>query len=322
MKNIIYAFVLFSSLTMLTSCEVMEDIIPSKGGENVGTTDTTSTGTTNPTNPTNPTTPTTPTPVNDFINASAQDIMHDSYGPDELQKFDIHIPARRSPTQTKVVIILHGGSWKELDKGFMKNYVSQIKDKGDNWVIVNANYRLTFQNGIKYDQQIQDLGTLINKILSMRQQYNFSDKIYLIGASAGGHLALAYAYTVDKSKNVKGVSVIAAPTDLTSDKIRVGEFGQDIENLIGQPYGTNPDAFKRASPRFQVSKVAPPTIMFYGGKDEFIPSDQGELLRQQLQANAVVNSYNFYPEQGHEWMLLSETIDKTLVFFGDSNAAN
>lgn len=306
MKNIIYTFYLTFSLLFFSSCEIIEDLKPSK--DNKTQTDTTATGTNNPN-----------TPQSDYIEATAQDLLHQSYGPDDLQKFDIHIPAKRSFTKTKVVIILHGGSWKELDKGFMKNYVSQIKSKGDNWVIVNANYRLTFQNGIRYDQQIQDLGTLIKKILSMRQQYNFSDKIYFIGASAGGHLALAYSYTVDKSKNVKGISVIAAPIDLTSDKMRVGEFGQDIENLIGQSYGNNPDAFKRASPRYQVTKVAPPTILFYGGKDEFIPSDQGEFLRQQLQANAVINAYNFYPEQGHEWMLLSETIDKTLVFFGDDN---
>ncbi|MBA4849804.1 alpha/beta hydrolase [Emticicia sp. BO119] len=319
MKSIIYGFLITFSLITLSSCEVIEDLKPSKDDKTQ--TDTTTTGTNNPTTPTTPTNPNNP-PQSDYIEATAQDLMHQAYGPDDLQKFDIHIPAKRSPTKTKVVIILHGGSWKELDKGFMKNYVSQIKDKGDNWVIVNANYRLTFQNGIKYDQQIQDLGTLINKILSMRQQYSFSDKIYFIGASAGGHLALAYSYTVDKSKYVKGISVIAAPIDLTSDKIRVGEFGQDIENLIGQPYSTNPDAFKRASPRYQVTKVSPPTIMFYGGKDDFIPSDQGEFLRQQLQANAVINSYNFYPEQGHEWMLLSETIDKTLVFFGDDNTRN
>jgi acetyl esterase/lipase len=311
MKSLIYSFILAFSVGMLSSCEMMEDLKPSKGGDKTST-DSTSTGTNNPTNPV----PEKP----DYIEATAVDLMHQSYGPDDLQKYDIHVPAKRSLTKTKVVIILHGGSWKELDKGFMKNYVSEIKTKGDNWVIVNANYRLTFQNGIKYDQQIEDLNTLVTKILSLRQQYNFSDKVYFIGASAGGHLALAYSMTVDKSKYVKGVSVIAAPTDLTSDKIRVGEFGQDIENLIGQPYSTNPDAFKRASPRFQVTKAAPPIIMFYGGKDEFIPSDQGELLRQQLQANAVINSYNFYPEQGHEWMLLSETMDKTLAFFGDDNS--
>ncbi len=310
MKNLLYTITLIFSLAAFSSCEMIEDLKPSKDGDKTGT-GIDSTGTTNP-KPEQP----------DYIESTAVDLMHQSYGPDELQKYDLHVPAKRSLTKTKVVIILHGGSWKELDKGFMKNFVSEVKSKGDNWVIVNANYRLTFQNGIKYDQQIDDLNTLVNKILSMRQQYNFSDKIYFIGASAGGHLALAYSFTVDKSKYVKGVSVIAAPTDLTSDKIRVGEFGDDIQNLIGQSYGTNPDAFKRASPRYQVTKAAPPVIMFYGGKDEFIPSDQGELLRQQLQANSVINSYNFYPEQGHEWMLLSETIDKTLTFFGDDNSRN
>ncbi|WP_337044789.1 alpha/beta hydrolase [Emticicia sp. 17c] len=308
----IYMF-LFSLTILCSSCEIIDDLKPSSQKQTGNDTDTT--GTTNPSG-------NNPDPVAekpDYVESTPQDLMHQSYGPDDLQKYDIHIPAKRSYTKTKVVIILHGGSWKELDKGFMNNYVSQIKSKGDNWVIVNANYRLTFQNGIKYDQQLQDLGTLITKILSLRQQYNFSDKIYFIGASAGGHLALSYAFTVDKGKYVKGVSVIAAPVDLTSEKIRVGEFGQDIENLIGKPYSQDPEAYKRASPRFQVTRVAPPVIMFYGGKDDFIPSDQGEMLSQQLQANSVIRSYNFYPEQGHEWMLLSETIDKTLVFFGDDN---
>lgn len=314
MKNLHILLFTFAVLLM-SSCEVIDNLKPASKDDKED--ETTQPQPTNPTN-TNPT-DTTSAPI---VETVAQDLVNQSYGNDDLQKYDMHLPAKRSQTATKVVIILHGGSWKELDKGFMNNYVNQIKSKGDNWVIVNANYRLTFQNGIKYDQQIEDINTIVNKVLSLRKQHNYSDKIYLLGASAGGHLALAYAYTVDKLKYIKGVSVIAAPIDLTSDKIRVGQFGQDIEKMVGKPYGEAPDEYKRVSPRYQVSKSVPPTILFYGGNDSFIPADQGEFLVQQLQANGISRSYNFYPEQTHEWMLLNETIDKTLAFFGDDPADN
>ena len=291
MKNLLYFYTVLFSVVFLSSCQKSDHMKPDADlslAENQYPSDTT-----------------------------AINLIDQTYGKDELQTYDMHLPAKRSYNKTKVIILLHGGAWRKLDKSYMNNCVKEIKENGDNWVIVNANYRLTFQDSVTYEQQMEDIDALVNNVVSLRKKYNYSDKIYLSGISSGGHLALAYAFSVDKSRYIKGVSAITPPSDLTTEEIRKSELGKDIEKLIGKTYKDAPDLYRKASPRFYVSRLAPPVILFYGGKDTTIPLEQGVLMSQQLKANSVVCSYNFYADQTHDWSRLTEAMEKTLAFFGD-----
>lgn len=47
---------------------------------------------------------------------AAKTMLNEPYGTDPLQKMDIYLPANRSVTSTKVLILIHGGGWTQGDK--------------------------------------------------------------------------------------------------------------------------------------------------------------------------------------------------------------
>lgn len=236
-----------------------------------------------------------------------------AYGSDELQNYDIYIPQNQD-TPTPVIILLHGGGWSEGDKGFINPMVDYLKKKNIKCAIVNANYRLTFKAGITYKQQLADIDLIIKNLQRESKNLNITPKIFLTGISAGSHLALLYAYSIDKNNLVKVTGGIVTPTDLTSDSIRVRGMDSDITKLIGKTYSEAPAEYQNASPLFQVKSSSPPTILFSGGMDELVPKRQGEVMKVKLQELNVTHEYYFHPEQSHNWSLLNETLDKMIVF--------
>ncbi len=236
------------------------------------------------------------------------------YGDDFLQKYDIYLPKEQS-AKVPVIVLLHGGGWSEGDKGFINPMVAYLKQKKVKCAIVNANYRLTFQNGITYREQLEDIESILKKLQHDAKSLNITPKFFLMGISAGGHLAMLYSYSSDKKHLVEAVGGIVSPADLTSEKIRQGRMNNDIIKLIGKPFDENSiDEYRNASPYFQLKKSSPPTILFYGGRDNMVPESQGESIYAKLQEKKVKHEYYVFPEQSHDWWMLNEALDKMVVF--------
>ncbi|HYC29013.1 MAG TPA: hypothetical protein VEB42_09355, partial [Chitinophagaceae bacterium] len=71
-----------------------------------------------------------------------QTITDASYGTDPAHRMDIYLPAGRTATETKAVIVIHGGAWISGDKTEMTPYIPIIKQKMPGYAIFNINYRL------------------------------------------------------------------------------------------------------------------------------------------------------------------------------------
>lgn len=239
---------------------------------------------------------------------------NEKYGENELQNYDIYLP-KNQPNKVPVIVLLHGGGWSEGDKGFINPIVETLRQKHTKCAIVNANYRLTFQKGITYQQQVEDIGLLLKKLQNNAKSLNITPKFFLLGISSGGHLAMLYSYTADDKNLVEVVGGISSPADLTSEKIRQGRMNEDIIKLVGKPFSEeNIDDYRSASPLFQIQKTSPATILFYGGSDATVPPEQGEKMKQKLEELGSKHAYYFYPEQYHEWGKLPETLDLMLEF--------
>ncbi len=239
---------------------------------------------------------------------------NEKYGDNELQSYDIYLPKNQT-TKVPVIVLLHGGGWSEGDKDFINPIVETLRQKRTKCAIVNANYRLTFQKGITYQQQVEDIDLLLKKLQNNAKSLNITPKFFLLGISAGGHLAMLYSYTVDNKNLVEVVGGISSPADLTSEKIRQGRMNSDIIKLVGQPFSEETiDDYRSASPLFQMKKTSPATILFYGGSDATVPPEQGEKMKQKLEELGSKHEYHFYPEQYHEWGKLPETLDLMLDF--------
>ena len=237
-----------------------------------------------------------------------------SYGTNPYQKYDLFLPNLRN-TRNPVIVLLHGGAWRLSDKSSLNFVVDILKNKRVNCAIVNANYRLASPAfTVTYRQQVEDIGKLLHKITADSKDLGISSDFYLVGMSSGGHLALLYTATADQDHLVAGIGGIAAPIDLTNQKIREGIIGYDIQQLIGKTYAQAPDDYKDASPIYHGSRRKVPTILFYGGKDNIVTSDQSTLAKLAISTRLACNEYYFYPDQSHEWSAWSETLDKMISF--------
>ncbi len=237
-----------------------------------------------------------------------------SYGTNERQVYDLYLPEGRDEN-TKVIILIHGGSWvqgSKEDVNFMRDI---IIDEIGTYAIVNMNYRLAGAGVSPFPTQIDDITSVVNHLKTNRSQYKISNEIAFIGASAGAQLAMLWSYAFDSENQVNAVASIVGPTDLSNN---------DATTFLGQIVGSagiNPtrEFFEANSPLFQATADSPPTIQFHAGMDELVEANQGPSLRDRLNELGVENEFTLYPFASHnyssEQLLILDTWVKTRDFF-------
>ncbi|UKJ07601.1 alpha/beta hydrolase [Solitalea lacus] len=221
------------------------------------------------------------------------------YGNAAEQKYDIHLPKGRN-VQTKVMVFLHGGSWRDEDKSQYTEILKYFVDQGI--AVVNMNYRLAKASDDKFPVQMDDIRMAIDHVLVNSDQFVVSDNIALVGSSAGGHLALLYAYAYDEFKNVKAVAALSAPTDF----VQAAGSGNNqaiatIQYFLGVSYSNDPDLWRNTSPYWKATSQSAPTMLFVGAKDVIVLPIQSISLQQRLNSFGIKNELVSYPNEGHVW---------------------
>ncbi len=269
------------------------------------------------------------TPQNPQGNQNTKDtsktvILKDvSYGDNAKQKMDIYLPNGRNQDSTKIVIVIHGGAWKEGDKGDMNDAVNRIRNKWPQVAVANINYRLANGSSVIYTQIMQDLNMAVQFLAQNANEYKISKKMGMVGASAGAHLALLYAYKYNDSNFVKCVSDVFGPSYFAdwsyynSFNIFLGGYVKDImKNFVGEYWNT--DLYQSLSPYHIVNvNDYKPTIIFHGDADVIVPLYQSQYFNSKLDSLGVNKQYNQYPGQGHGFndYYLNDCIEKSVSFF-------
>lgn len=234
-------------------------------------------------------------------NLEANVLTDISYGLDSRQKLDIHLPANRSRSLTKVFVLIHGGGWTGGDKYDLNTQVAELKQRFPEYAIANLNYRLYNNNQFKFPSQENDVSAALQFLSSNARNYHISSQYILIGTSAGAHLALLQAYK--HAATVRPLAVISyfGPTDLADLYAHAPNPGIPylLTSLTGTTPSQNVDVYKQSSPIYFVSATATPTLIFHGGRDDLIPPSQSVLLRDKLQSVNAPHKLVMYPNEGH-----------------------
>src|SRR6188768_1328007 len=195
-------------------------------------------------------------------------MLNVSYGTNSQQKMDVYLPATRRTTDTKVMIMIHGGAWNSGDKTDFNEYVDSLKKREPTYAIFNINYRLANVSDLFPAQEL-DVRAAVDFIYNKRQEYKISDKFVLVGASAGAHLALLQGYKYSTPVKPKAIIDFFGPTEL------VGMYNNPpnplVQPLLMSVTGSTPTAnnaiYTQSSPINFVSAQSPPTLIFHGGAD-------------------------------------------------------
>jgi len=243
-------------------------------------------------------------------------MLNVSYGTNSQQKMDVYLPATRSTTDTKVMIMIHGGAWNSGDKTDFNEYVDSLKKREPTYAIFNINYRLANVSDLFPAQEL-DVRAAVDFIYNKRQEYKISDKFVLVGASAGAHLALLQGYKYSTPVKPKAIIDFFGPTDLV-------DMYNNPPNALVQPLlvavtGVTPTAntlYTQSSPINFISSQSPPTMILHGGTDIVVAPSQSILLDTRLQTAGIIHQYFFYPTEGHGWVgaNLSDSFNKIQAF--------
>ncbi len=224
------------------------------------------------------------------------------YGRNEFQGFDIYYPQNVYSKPSDVVILVHGGGWNYGDKWFLDPSVEELKKARKNLAIVNLNYRLVNPDGKRslFEYQVADLDSCVNFLRKNHARYNIRvDKFAIMGASAGAHLALSYAYTKGKSKihTVVGMSSI---TELSETRLLSSDLWWNVKELTGyKESNKGKDSLIKASPVFLAGVDSPRTILLYGLKDNVVAMRQQTLMSERLISLRVPNALYLLKDQDH-----------------------
>ena len=228
-----------------------------------------------------------------------------SYGEGERNYLDIYKPRDFSNTTlSPAILLLHGGGWTAGDKKDVATLGKQLAKNG--YAAVAMNY--TFVNGtITCYDILEDIFNAISFIKENGESYQIDTrKIALIGGSAGGHLALLYAYTYNSPIEIAFVQSLAGPTNLKDDGYYDGILKDNYNGLMymmtGVQYdGVNdpPQEWADLSPINHVSNLVPPTLLIHGVLDDVVPYTNASALYTKLQDFGAPSHLVTYENSGH-----------------------
>lgn len=254
-------------------------------------------------------------------NLPARTILDTAYGTDPLQKMDIYLPAGRTAA-TKVVIYIHGGGWESGSKSDpeYQQHVTLLRQKWPDAAVATINYRLTSNPSIHYTEIMNDITATVNLMVNNKTNFVISDTLTMVGASAGGHLAMLYAYKFNTNNYVKCVADFFGPAKLSdwdwynSYNPWVNKFMKDI---LTQYNGSawNIPLYDSNSPFSVATAQSKPTIIFHGTLDVIVPVYQSQWMNGKLNALGVPHAYYEYIDgHGFNYTNTSDAMDKAVAF--------
>lgn len=222
----------------------------------------------------------------------------------ERQKLDLYLPESTRPLP--VLVWIHGGGWSGGDR----SNPPILDFTGDGYAVVSVGYRLS--GDAIFPAQIHDLKAAIRWLRANSATYNLDpDRIGVVGASAGGHLAALLGTSgghaglegdlgnPEQSSEVQCVVDLFGPSDLTRMGRRRDQKKSPEARLIGGPIDRNRGRAERAAPLRYVDAGDAPFLILHGDADPVVPLEQSRRLRDALRDAGVEATLLTEPGGGH-----------------------
>ncbi len=197
---------------------------------------------------------------------------------------DLHMPAgvRRPP----LIVFVHGGAWTTGNKS---PYPAFLVERG--FAVASLDFRSS--NEARFPADVYDIKAGIRFLRAKASVYGYrSERIAIIGASSGGHLAALVGVSngekalegtegddLDRSSSVQAVVSYFGATDLTTILAQSTPAGLKVrepalQRLLGASPDQVPELAKLASPIFHVDRNDPPILLLHGDQDTQMPLNQ------------------------------------------------
>ncbi|MGE3819009.1 MAG: alpha/beta fold hydrolase [Isosphaeraceae bacterium] len=237
-------------------------------------------------------------------------------------RLDVYRPDGPPPaTGFPVLVAIHGGGWRGGSKGEYGRSLLPLVRKGI--ALVAVDYQLASPGSPAWPASLTDVLAALDWVGAHARDYDLDrDRVALIGASAGAHLALMAAFPPErvtstdlartgqgKKVQVKAVIDFYGPTDLARLHESSPGAAGPVEGLTGGSPSAVPEIYREASPRWRVRRGGPPVLIYHGTEDLLVPPEQSIRLAEALETAGVEHRLVIVPGARHGFGLHAETSD-------------
>jgi arylformamidase len=232
----------------------------------------------------------------------------------KLNMLDVYMPKKGS--NSPVLIWIHGGAFAYGDKEYVQEKAEYFTRKG--YVFISVNYRLSPK--VLHPIHVQDVSDAIMWVNKNAVHYSADpNKIFLLGHSAGAHLAALVSIDETYIKKSGGdLSVIQGVVLLDGSGYDIPVLMSDAKSKVKewyvQAFGNSKKEWEQASPvsHIKPDKKIPAFMIAYAGERE--PSEmEAKILSRKLSEAQVENHVFQYQKKNHLTISkeLGEENDKT-----------
>jgi endoglucanase len=253
---------------------------------------------------------------------------------DGIRRGDLYLPQHQVAVPRPAVVIVHGGSWANGTKGQAGTVALARGFAQQGYVAFDINVRLAGHGG-NFPNDVQDVKDAVGFLAANHARFRIdARRLAVVGAGAGGHLALLAGYTRSTGQFASPhypdvVARIGAVADFfgPSNLAKLVQHSRDpaevsaVASYMGAPYVSNPKLYVQASPLTYLP-TAVSTILFHGLRDHSVsiwqPFDLYRLLRQSKAPTKLVD----FPGAPHGLMDLTPqelqaAVTQTATFFNN-----
>ncbi|KAI9031064.1 Alpha/Beta hydrolase protein [Hyaloraphidium curvatum] len=250
---------------------------------------------------------------------------------------DVWLPAEGTPRSGIAIIYVHGAAWFLMDKDYgTRVFFRRMTALGH--VCVDVAYRLCPE--VDLGGMVGDVKRAVAWTKSNAEQLGIRpDRIVLIGASSGAHIALLSSYAphhpeltppdlLKEDLTVRGVVSFYGPADLLAyyehtrqasgvgqPKPPIGTFDPDgkwnnthlsgrVDVLLGGHPSEVPERYRLASPSEHAGPRCPPTLQITGDVDCIAPVVASLELHRRLRIAGVPSAISVLPGVNHAFDLM------------------
>jgi acetyl esterase/lipase len=196
---------------------------------------------------------------------------------------ELRVP--HGPGRHPVLVVIHGGCWSaEFDLVHVSHLGEALRGMG--FAVWTPEYRRVGDEGGGWPGTFEDVVAGANHVAELADGHSLDlDRVFVLGHSAGGHLALwlaGHAVAPDAHSGVRplGISLrgafsLAGITDLRAFGEGDGDCNRGVAALLGGTADEVPRRYGAASP---VERVRPgvPALLIHGARDSIVPMAQSE----------------------------------------------
>lgn len=234
---------------------------------------------------------------------------------DESRQLNVYYQKDKS-TVKDVIVFIHGGSWSSGKKDTYWWLGRNFARKGV--VLVSINYGLAPLN--QYVQMADDCAAAVKWVKNHIAYYGGNpDRIFLMGHSAGGHLAELintdpqYFKRAGIANSIKGV-ILDDPFGLDMKEYMTTSAKDHWYDDFLQTFTSNPVIWEKGSPLYYVKNSKNPHLIFYGEKTYPAIQIQSVRLNKILLAQHVPTALHLIKGKKHVGMIAQMIVGSNQLY--------